>query len=117
MIRFSQPPALVPGDRVAVIVASSPCNQTKLAGGVRALEAAGLVVDVLASATAGGTEYDYLAGDDVLRATDLTNALADPAYAGIFMAGAATAPSARWSWSTGPGSTPPARRSSSATPT
>ncbi|WP_327091162.1 LD-carboxypeptidase [Nonomuraea sp. NBC_01738] len=87
MIRFSQPPALVPGDRVAVIVASSPCNQTKLAGGVRALEAAGLVVDVLASATAGGTEYDYLAGDDVLRATDLTNALADPAYAGIFMAG------------------------------
>ncbi|MFI6322363.1 LD-carboxypeptidase [Nonomuraea sp. NPDC050556] len=70
-----------------MIVASSPCNQTKLAGGVQVLEDAGFVVDVLDSARASGTEYDYLAGDDALRAADLTRALSDPSYAGIFFAG------------------------------
>lgn len=86
MTRFVQPRALRPGDRVAVIAASSPPGQTKLDGGVRALEAEGFTVDVFDSARATGTEYDYLAGDDVLRARDLTAALADPAYAAIFMA-------------------------------
>ncbi|WP_157245879.1 S66 peptidase family protein [Nonomuraea typhae] len=81
------PPALRPGDRVAVIVASSPCNQAKLDGGVRALKAYGLEVEVFASARAGETDFDYLAGDDTLRAADLTTALADPAYAAVFTAG------------------------------
>lgn len=87
MIEFVQPPALRPGDRVAVIVASSPCNQQKLQGGVAALRARGFETDVFDSALAAGTEFDYLAGDDALRASDLTRALADPAYAGVFMAG------------------------------
>ncbi|MFI6386486.1 LD-carboxypeptidase [Nonomuraea sp. NPDC050547] len=87
MNRLIPPPALRPGDRVAVIVASSPCNQTKLAGGVAALKAFGLEPEVFDSARAAGTGFDYLAGDDALRAADLTRALADPAYAGVLMAG------------------------------
>lgn len=87
MIRFAQPRPLRLGDRLAVIVSSSPCNQTKLVDGVAALESRGFVVDVLDSARASGTEYDYLAGDDALRAADLTRALSDPSYAGIFFAG------------------------------
>lgn len=72
---------------MAVIVGSGPCNQTKLSGGVEALRSMGLEPDVFDSARAAGTVYDYLAGDDALRAADLTRALADPSYAGVFMAG------------------------------
>ncbi|NUR85258.1 MAG: LD-carboxypeptidase [Nonomuraea sp.] len=86
MTPFVQPRALRPGDRVAVVAASSPANQVKLDGGLRALRAAGLEPDVFPSARATGTEYDYLAGDDRLRAEDFTAAMADPGYAAVFLA-------------------------------
>ena len=86
MTPLLRPSALRPGDRVAVIAASGPPNQTKLEGGLAALVKAGFEPVVLDSARAGGTEYDYLAGDDALRARDFTDALADPAYAAVFCA-------------------------------
>jgi muramoyltetrapeptide carboxypeptidase len=86
-MEFARPPALRPGDRVAVVVASGPCDQAKLAGGVAALEAYGLRPEVFESARAAGTVFDYLAGDDALRARDLTEALADPSYAAVLLAG------------------------------
>jgi muramoyltetrapeptide carboxypeptidase len=82
-----RPPALRPGDTVAVVCASSPVdNQDHLESGLRALTSVGLKPEVLASARDTGSMYDYLAGDDKLRAEDLTRALTDPRYAGVFMA-------------------------------
>jgi muramoyltetrapeptide carboxypeptidase len=80
---FVHPPALRPGDRVAVIAVSSPADQDNLEIGLQSLRDLGLSPDVFASARAGG---DYLAGDDKLRAEDLTTALTDPAYTAIFLA-------------------------------
>lgn len=82
-----RPPALRPGDTVAVICASSPVDDaTHLDAGLRVLESFGLRPHVFASARATGSMYDYLAGDDALRAADLTTALADPRYAAVFLA-------------------------------
>ncbi|NUT38936.1 MAG: LD-carboxypeptidase [Thermoactinospora sp.] len=86
MTGFRRPRALRPGDRVAVVSGSSPADQANLEAGLRAMEQVGLKPDVFASARELGVDYDYLAGDDRLRAADLTAALADPAYAGIFLA-------------------------------
>lgn len=85
-MRYLRPPALRSGDRVAVIAASSPADQDRLDRGVAAIEGLGLTVDVFKSARATGGVYDYLAGDDGLRAADLTAALADPGYAAVFCA-------------------------------
>ena len=82
-----RPPALKPGDTVAVICASSPVdNQDHLESGLRAMESVGLRPEVFASARDAGSMYPYLAGDDALRAEDLTCALSDPRFAGVFMA-------------------------------
>jgi muramoyltetrapeptide carboxypeptidase len=80
---FVRPPALRPGDRVAVISISSPADQENLELGLQSLRDLGLSPDVFASARATG---DYLAGDDKLRAEDLTTALTDPAYTAVFNA-------------------------------
>ncbi|MCW2917237.1 MAG: putative muramoyltetrapeptide carboxypeptidase [Actinomycetia bacterium] len=81
-----RPRALRPGDRVAVVAASSPAEQDKLDRGLAAVEGLGLKPDIFGSARDTGSMYDYLAGDDTLRGTDLTRALADPAYAAVFCA-------------------------------
>lgn len=81
-----RPPALRPGDRVAVLTASSPAPQPALELGLAALRFAGLEPVVYPSARDTGTMRRYLAGDDALRAGDLTAALTDPSIAGIFFA-------------------------------
>lgn len=82
-----RPPGLKPGDTVAVICASSPVdNQDHLESGLAAMRSVGLVPEVFGSARDAGSMYDYLAGDDALRAGDLTRALTDPEYAAVFLA-------------------------------
>ena len=82
-----RPPALKPGDTVAVLCASSPVdNQEHLESGLRALESVGLKPEVLATARDAGSMYDYLAADDAQRVADLTRALTDPRYAGVLLA-------------------------------
>lgn len=82
-----RPPALKPGDTVAVICASSPVdNQEHLESGLRALESVGLVPEVMGTARDAGSMYDYLASDDAHRVADLTRALSDPRYAAVFLA-------------------------------
>ena len=83
---LARPPALRPGDRVAVLSASSPPKPERLATGLDALRFAGLEPVVYPSARDGGTLRRYLAGSDELRAADLTVALTDPSIAGIVFA-------------------------------
>ena len=83
---LARPPALRPGDRVAVLSASSPPNQERLATGLDALRFAGLEPVVYPSARDQGSLRRYLAGDDAQRASDLTDALRDPGIAGIVFA-------------------------------
>jgi muramoyltetrapeptide carboxypeptidase len=83
---LSRPPALRPGDRVAVLSASGLVNQADLAVGLDALRFAGLEPVVFPTASDAGSMRDYLAGDDRLRSGDLAAALTDPAIAGIIMA-------------------------------
>ncbi|SHG96589.1 muramoyltetrapeptide carboxypeptidase [Jatrophihabitans endophyticus] len=81
-----RPPALRPGDRVAVLTASSPVPAGPLEFGLRLLRDAGLEPVVHRSAREPGTLRPYLAGTDALRAADLTDALLDPSIAGIVFA-------------------------------
>jgi muramoyltetrapeptide carboxypeptidase len=83
---LARPPALRPGDRVAVLSASGPADQAELAVGLDALRFAGLEPVIYQSATDDGSMRSYLAGDDKLRASDLSAALTDPAIAGIIFA-------------------------------
>jgi muramoyltetrapeptide carboxypeptidase len=83
---LARPPALRPGDRVAVLSASGPANQAELAVGLDVLRFAGLEPVVLPSAAECGSLRTYLAGDDKLRARDLRAALADSAIAGLIFA-------------------------------
>jgi muramoyltetrapeptide carboxypeptidase len=83
---LTRPPALRPGDRVAVLSASSPPDQERLAAGLEALRLSGLEPVVYPSADGRGTPRRYLAGEDALRVADLTNALRDPGIAGIVFA-------------------------------
>ena len=83
---LARPPALRPGDRVAVLSASSPADQAELRVGLDALRFAGLEPVVYPSAGDGGSMRSYLAGDDRLRADDLRAALTDPTIAGIIFA-------------------------------
>jgi muramoyltetrapeptide carboxypeptidase len=82
----TRPPALRPGDRVAVLSASSPPDQGELRVGLDALRFAGLEPVVYPSAKDGGNLRPYLAGDDTLRAGDLRAAITDPSIAGIMFA-------------------------------
>jgi muramoyltetrapeptide carboxypeptidase len=83
---LARPPALRPGDQVAVLSASGPADPAQLAIGLDALRFAGLEPVVYPSALDAGSVRDYLAGDDKMRARDLSAALADPAIAGIVFA-------------------------------
>lgn len=83
---LARPPALRPGDRVAVLSASGPAPPAELRVGLETLRFAGLEPVVYASAEDGGSMRSYLAGDDQLRAGDLRSALTDPAIAGIIFA-------------------------------
>lgn len=82
-----RPRGLKPGDTVAVLCASSAVqSQDNLESGLRAMESVGLRPEVFGTARDAGSLYDYLAGTDAERAADLTRALADPKYAGVFLA-------------------------------
>ncbi|MGI8878993.1 MAG: S66 peptidase family protein [Jatrophihabitans sp.] len=81
-----RPPALQPGDRVAVLSSSSPVNPDLLPDGLAALRFAGLDPVVYPSARDGGSMRGYLAGDDALRSNDLRSALLDDSIAGILFA-------------------------------
>ncbi|PZS03979.1 MAG: LD-carboxypeptidase [Pseudonocardiales bacterium] len=81
-----RPRALRPGDRVAVLCASSPAEQPELAVGLDTLRFAGLDPIVYDTAVDVGTMRGYLAGDDAMRAGDLRRALTDPDVAGILFA-------------------------------
>jgi muramoyltetrapeptide carboxypeptidase len=83
---LARPPALQPGDRVAVLSISSPSNQERLEVGLDVLRFAGLDPVVYDSARDQGSMRSYLAGDDQLRAGDLRQALLDPQIAGIVFA-------------------------------
>jgi muramoyltetrapeptide carboxypeptidase len=83
---LARPPALRPGDRVAVLSISSPADPEALALGLDALRFAGLDPVVYPSAEDQGTMRRYLAGDDQLRVADLTRALTDPGIAAIIFA-------------------------------
>lgn len=84
---LARPRALRPGDRVAVLCISSPVrDHVVLETGLDALRFAGLDPVVYQSAVEPGTVRPYLAGDDKLRASDLTAALTDPSIAGIIFA-------------------------------
>jgi len=85
-VSLSRPPALRPGDRVAVLSVSSPVEPGALAAGLDALRFAGLDPVTYPSAHDSGTMRRYLAGDDAMRAGDLRSALTDPGIAGILFA-------------------------------
>ena len=85
-VSLTRPPALKPGDRVAVLCVSSPVEPGALAAGLDALRFAGLDPVSYPSAHDPGTMRPYLAGDDAMRAGDLRSALTDPGIAGILFA-------------------------------
>lgn len=84
--RPRRPPALRPGDRVAVLSVSSPADPAALAVGLDALRFAGLEPVTYPSARDPGSLRPYLAGDDRMRTTDLRAALKDKKIAGIIFA-------------------------------
>lgn len=83
---LARPPALLAGDRVAVLSVSSPADQAQLAVGLDALRFAGLEPVLYPSATDQGSVRAYLAGDDRQRVTDFRSALLDPDIRGIIFA-------------------------------
>lgn len=83
---LARPPALRPGDRVAVLSISSPAGPAELAVGLDAIRFAGLEPVVYPSAHDQGSMRPYLAGDDALRVADLHAALTDASIAGIIFA-------------------------------
>ena len=81
-----RPPRLRPGDRVAVVSPSGPVRKDRLDAGCAVLRSWGLdvvlgphVLDVL-------DRFEYLAGADIDRASDLQRAWLDPDIAGILCA-------------------------------
>src|SRR5699024_4766346 len=82
----TRPPALRPGDKIAVLAASSPANSERLTTGLDSLRFAGLEPVVYASAEDQGSVRGYLAGTDQTRAHDLRSALLDDSMAGILFA-------------------------------
>ncbi len=80
---LARPPALRPGDRLAVLCVSGPVDPEPLATGLDALRFAGLEPVTYPPARDPGTMRPYLAGDDAMRAEDLRAALTDPGIAGI----------------------------------
>jgi muramoyltetrapeptide carboxypeptidase len=83
---LARPPALRPGDRVAVLSVSGPADPASLAIGLDTLRFAGLEPVVYPSAREQGSMRPYLAGDDDMRVADLRAALTDPDIAGVIFA-------------------------------
>lgn len=83
---LTRPPALKPGDRVAVLTASSPSNLDRLDQGLDALRFVGLEPVLYPSARERGTLRHFLAGTDQQRAADLRAALLDDSIAGVLTA-------------------------------
>ena len=73
-------PKLHKGDRVALVDASGPVPEARLAKSVQAVESFGLQPVVYDSCRA---RHGYLAGTDELRARDLTDAFLDDSLAGV----------------------------------
>ena len=86
MRSLARPPALRPGDRVAVLSVSGPADPARLSVGLDTLRFAGLDPVLYPSAQDRGTLRPYLAGDDQMRTADLRAALTDPGIAGIIFA-------------------------------
>ena len=72
-----RPPALRPGDRVALLSVSGLVQPERLTATVDRLAAAGLEAVVFPSARADGSFRRYLAGPDAQRADDLAAAVLD----------------------------------------
>lgn len=83
---LTRPPALRPGDRVAVLACSAFPDQAQLDRGLLVLQAMGVTPVVYSSARPTQNLYGYLAGTDAERAADLTDALADDGIAAIIEA-------------------------------
>jgi len=77
------PKLLRPGDTVAILATSGPCDGQRLAKGVEAVRRMGLRPRVMESCH---MRHDFLAGEDELRAKDLHTAFASPDVKGIFVA-------------------------------
>ena len=78
-----KPKPLNPGDTVAILATSGPCNQDRLLKGIEAIKSMGLVPLVMDSCY---HQHSYLAGPDSLRLKDLHTAFAMPKVRGIFAA-------------------------------
>lgn len=83
---LQRPPALRPGNRVAVLSISGPADRATLTVGLDSLRFAGLEPVLYPSALDTGTMRRYLAGTDRLRADEFRNALLDEHIAGIIFA-------------------------------
>lgn len=77
----AKPPALRPGDRIALVAPASPFEQDKLDRAYAFLETMGLQPVVGRHCT---LRQGYLAGTEAERSEDLLTALRDPAIAAIF---------------------------------
>ena len=80
---MQMPELLQPGDTVAILATSGPCDGGLLAKGVEALKALGLIPWVMESCH---KRHGYLAGPDDLRLRDLHTAFAASKVRGIFVA-------------------------------
>ncbi len=80
--RFVKPPALAPGDRVAVVAPAGPLDREIFEAGLRIL---GKRYDVAWDAGLL-SRARYLAGDDGRRGDELAAALADPGIRGVIAA-------------------------------
>ena len=77
------PKLLNPGDTVAILATSGPCDANRLAAGVETIKRMGLNPWVMESCHA---QHGFLAGPDALRIKDLHTAFASPDVRGIFVA-------------------------------
>lgn len=80
MMDMTIPPALQPGDTVALVAPCSPVNPEQLPPAVALLEKWGYTPALYPSCFA---RRGYLAGDDASRADDVNRAFADPAVKAI----------------------------------
>ena len=77
------PKPLKPGDTLAIVATSGPCDPVRLKKGVSVLESLGFRCRVMESCYA---RAGFLAGADALRLNDLHAAFADPGVQGIIAA-------------------------------
>jgi len=80
---MNRPELLRPGDTVAIIATSGPCDSELLAAGVKAVKDMGLMPWVMESCY---LRHGFLAGADDIRLRDLHMAFAAPYVRGIFVA-------------------------------